>query len=173
MERARQELYGRVPLASQCDGHTSEAGELQTWSGIADPFGFKKGQNLRIKLEYVISYFGSKGVVRENTITVKDNAALTSDGFPAFDRFGPAERMRPSGARCLTTRLTRGLLQVVDDTPSSETTDALTAAVPLPLRRGGLLLVVASVDGNPTISNLPWVLRHCSWSGRTVPPRRS
>ena len=46
--------------------------------------------------------------------------------------------------------------QVVDDAPSSETTDTLTHAVPLPEGSGGLLLVVAPVDGNPTISNLPW-----------------
>ena len=26
--------------------------------------------------------------MRENAITVKDNAALTGDRFPAFDRFG-------------------------------------------------------------------------------------
>jgi hypothetical protein len=94
MERVLQELYGRVPLASvplanQCNGHISEAGELQTWSGIANPFGFKKGQNVRIQLEYVLWYFGSKGVVRENAITVKINAALPGDWFPAFDRFGP------------------------------------------------------------------------------------
>jgi hypothetical protein len=62
---------------------------LQTWSGIANPFGFKKGQNVRIKLEYVLWSFGSKGVMRENAITVKDNAALTGDWFPACDRFGP------------------------------------------------------------------------------------
>jgi hypothetical protein len=46
--------------------------------------------------------------------------------------------------------------QVVDDAPSSETTNTRTHVVPLPSGSGGLSLVVASVDGNPTISNLPW-----------------
>jgi hypothetical protein len=40
-------------------------------------------------LWYFLWYFESKGVVRENAITVKVNAALTGDWFPAFDRFGP------------------------------------------------------------------------------------
>ena len=54
MERVRQELYGSVPLAKQCDGHIFEADELQTPGGIAYPFGFNKGQNVRIQLEYAL-----------------------------------------------------------------------------------------------------------------------
>jgi hypothetical protein len=46
--------------------------------------------------------------------------------------------------------------QVVDVAPSSEATDTLTYVVLLPSGSDGLLLVVASVDRNPTISNLPW-----------------
>jgi hypothetical protein len=46
--------------------------------------------------------------------------------------------------------------QVVDDAPSSEATDTLTYVVLLPSGSDGLLLIVASVDRNPTISNLPW-----------------
>jgi hypothetical protein len=43
---------------------------------------------LEYVLWYFLWYFGSKGVVRENAITVKVNAALTGDLFPAFDCFG-------------------------------------------------------------------------------------
>ena len=42
-----------------------------------------------ITLEQVVWYFGSKGVVPLNSMSIKDSNHLKDQRFPAFDRFGP------------------------------------------------------------------------------------
>jgi hypothetical protein len=40
-------------------------------------------------LEHVAWYFGSKGIIPLNGMTVKDAPAIAEQWFGAFDRFGP------------------------------------------------------------------------------------
>jgi hypothetical protein len=81
-------LYGIVPLQQQCNASLFKSGQEITWTGIRNPFGYTAGQTVPLQLERVGWYFGSKGVIPLNSMTIKDDSTLTDDWFPAFDRFG-------------------------------------------------------------------------------------
>lgn len=87
--RARQELYGIVPLLQQGDANLFKRGESATCTGIANPFGYTAGQVVPMELEHIAWYFGSKGVVPVNSMTIRDHPVLADDWFSTFDRFGP------------------------------------------------------------------------------------
>lgn len=87
--RARQELYGVVPLLQQGGANLFKRGESATWTGIANPFGYTAGQVVPMELEHIAWYFGSKGVVPVNSMTIRDHPVLADDWFSTFDRFGP------------------------------------------------------------------------------------
>jgi hypothetical protein len=89
LNRARQDLYGVVPLHHQANAALFRGGYEVTWTGIANPFGFTRGQTAPLKLQHITWYFGNKGVVPLNSMTIKDDPVLTDDWFPTFDRFGP------------------------------------------------------------------------------------
>ena len=89
LDRARQDLYGTVPLMHQGDAAFLKSGKTATWTGIANPFGYTAGETVPIDLEQLAWYFGSKGVVPLNSMTIKDNSLLTEDWFSTFDRLGP------------------------------------------------------------------------------------
>ena len=89
IHRGRQDLYGVVPLQHQCDANLFRSGHEITWTGIRNPFGYTAGQKVPLQLEHVAWYFGSKGVIPLNSMTIKYDPILTDDWFPAFDRFGP------------------------------------------------------------------------------------
>jgi hypothetical protein len=88
-DRARQELYGRVPLQNQCESNLFINGYRATWTGIRNPFGYTAGQSVPIQLQHVAWYFGSEGVIPINSLIVNDDRIITDDWFPTFDRFGP------------------------------------------------------------------------------------
>jgi hypothetical protein len=87
--RARQDLYGVVPLHHQANAAIFRSGYEVTWTGIDNPFGFTRGQTVPLELQHVTWYHGSKGIVPLNSMTVKDDEVLTDDWFSTFDRFGP------------------------------------------------------------------------------------
>lgn len=87
--RARQDLYGVVPLHSQTNAAVFRSGHEVTWTGIDNPFGLTRGQRVPLELQHVTWYHASKGVVPLNSVTVKGDSALIEDWFPTFDRFGP------------------------------------------------------------------------------------
>jgi hypothetical protein len=89
LNRARQDLYGVVPLQHQGNAALFRSGYEVTWTGIANPFGFTRGQTVPLELQHITWYFGSKGVIPLNSITIKDDSLLTDDWFSTFDRFGP------------------------------------------------------------------------------------
>jgi hypothetical protein len=90
LDRARQDLYGVVPLQHQGNTNSFEnGGDPIVWTGIENPFGFTRGQTVNLKLEHAAWYYGSKGVIPLNSLLIKDSPVLTDDWFPAFDRFGP------------------------------------------------------------------------------------
>jgi hypothetical protein len=89
IDRARQELYGRVPLQHQCGANLFREGYKATWTGIANPFGYTAGQSVPLQLQHVAWYHGSKGVIPLNSMTIRDASIITDDWFPTFDRFGP------------------------------------------------------------------------------------
>jgi hypothetical protein len=88
-DRARQDLYGIVPLQHQCSANLFRRGYEVTWTGIRNPFGYAAGQTVPIRLQHVAWYFGSKGVIPLNSLIVKDDPAVKDDWFPTLDRFGP------------------------------------------------------------------------------------
>jgi hypothetical protein len=89
LDRVRQDLRGVVPLLHQGDANFVKSGVSATWSGIANPFGYTGGQAVPLQLAHLAWYFGSKGVVPLNTMTIKDHPLLTDDWLSTFDRFGP------------------------------------------------------------------------------------
>lgn len=89
LNRARQDLYGVVPLQHQSNAALLRSGYEVTWTGIANPFGFTRGQTVPLELQHIAWYFGSKGVIPLNSMTIKDDSLLTDDWFSTFDRFGP------------------------------------------------------------------------------------
>lgn len=89
LSRVRQELYGTVPLLQQGDARLFKDGERATWTGIANPFGYTAGQVVPMELAHVAWYYGSKGVVPVNTMTIKNHPVLTYRWLSTFDRFGP------------------------------------------------------------------------------------
>ena len=89
LERVRQDLFGVVPLQHQVDATVFLNWQLATWSGVANPFGYTRGQKAVIQPQHVVWYHGSKGVVPLNSISFRDTPILTDDWFSIFDRFGP------------------------------------------------------------------------------------
>jgi hypothetical protein len=89
LDRVRQRLNGVVPLLHQGDANLFVDGESATWTGIANPFGYTAAQIVPMELQHIAWYFGSKGVVPVNSMTIKDHPLLTDDWFTTFDRFGP------------------------------------------------------------------------------------
>lgn len=89
LDRARQDLYGTVPLAHQCGANLFRRGHRVTWPEISNPFGFAAGQTVTLRLEHVVWYFSCKGVIPLNSMTMSESPVLTDDWFPTFDRFGP------------------------------------------------------------------------------------
>jgi hypothetical protein len=90
INRTRQNLYGVVPLRHQGNANVFYGGgDPVVWTGIANPFGYTRGQVVNTRLEHVAWYFGSKGIIPLNGMTVKDAPAIAEQWFGAFDRFGP------------------------------------------------------------------------------------
>lgn len=89
LDLVRQRLYGAVPLLHQGDATLFMNGESATWTGIDNPFGYTAAQVVPIELRHIAWYFGSKGVVPVNSMTIKDHPLLTDEWFSTFDRFGP------------------------------------------------------------------------------------
>ena len=99
ISRVRQNLYGIVPLLQQGDAALFKDGESATWTGIDNPFGYTSGQVVPMELEHLAWYFGSKGVVPANSMTIKDHPILSDDWFSTFDRFGPNGTDAPAWGR--------------------------------------------------------------------------
>lgn len=108
LDRVRQRLYGIVPLLHQGDARLFKDGESATWTGIANPFGYKAGQVVPMELEHKAWYFGSKDMIPVNSMTVKNHSVLTDDWFSAFDRFGPNGTDAPAWGQLPNRPPTRG-----------------------------------------------------------------
>ncbi len=76
-------------MQHQCDANLFRSGHEVTWTGIRNPFGYAAGQKVALQREHEAWYFGSKGAILLNSMTIKCDPTLTNDWFLAFDRFGP------------------------------------------------------------------------------------
>jgi hypothetical protein len=84
-----QDLNGVVPLQHQCDANLFASGREITWTGIRNAFGYAAGQKVAPQLEHVAWYFGSKGAIPLNSMTIKCEPSRRNDWYPPFDRVGP------------------------------------------------------------------------------------
>jgi hypothetical protein len=88
LDRARQDLYGVVPLTHQCGANLFRSGYQVTWPDISNPFGFAAGQRVTLQLEHAVWYFSSQGVIPLNSMTMKKDPVISDGWFSTFDRFG-------------------------------------------------------------------------------------